>query len=51
MAVVRFDPAAPDKTAHVVGALEGLIPAALFVLGGVGLLAAIRELRRARRQA
>jgi hypothetical protein len=48
VAVVRFEASAPDETARVIGALEGLVPAALFVLGGLSLLAAVRELWRGR---
>ncbi len=49
VAVVRFDPAAPDQTARIIGSLEGLVPASVLALGGFSFLAGLRGLFRRRR--
>lgn len=46
--VVRFDPANPEGTAHVIGALDGLVPAGVIALGAAGLLAGVVGLFRKR---
>ena len=41
---IRYDPAQPSASARVVGGLDGLVPWAVFVLGGFSLITGLRGL-------
>jgi hypothetical protein len=43
---VRYDPASPQATAQVVGALDGLIPWTAFAMGGLSALVGLGGLLR-----